>query len=169
MLQIDRLYRNYCLVTVMCFYHVLESWKEFINLVYLILGGFMKFDIPILRMKIISRLTTGELHLSNAMPKNTMGYGCLQTGKKNWSKPSCPGENDENLNLVSFWIFVSLPQNHHCLRHKTRSPIWLSCKTYYKCCPMQWKKVERNCQISHWVESIWSYPPNIPVNQQKYV
>ena len=129
----------------------------------------MKICIPVLGTKILSRLTTGELHLSKAMSKNTMEYGCLQTGKKNCSKPSCPGENDKNINLVSFWIFVSLPQNHHYLRHKTGSPICLSCKTYYKCCPVKQKKVERKCQIFHWAESISSCPPNIPANQQNYI
>ena len=136
---------------------------------YLILGWFMKIDIPVLGTKILSRLTTGAVHLPKAIPKKTTDYRRLQTGKKNWSKPSCSGENDENLNLVSFWIFVSIPQNHHCLRHKTGSPICLSCKTYYKCCPVKQKKVERKCQIFHWVESISSCPPNISLSQQNYI
>ena len=134
----------------------------------MILGGFTKNEIPVLRMKTISRVTTGELHLSKETRKNTTGYGRLQTGKKIWSKPSCPGENDDNLNLVSCWIFVSLPQNHNCLRHKTGSFIWMSGKTYYKCYLIQWKKVERKYQIFHWVESTSSCPPNIPPSQQSY-
>ena len=136
---------------------------------YLILGWFMKIDIPVLGTKILSQPTTDELHLLKAIPKKTTDYRRLQKGKENWSKPSCSGENDENLNLVSFWIFVSIPQNHHCLRHKTRSPICLSCKTYYKCCTFKQKKVERKCQTFPWVEPMSSYPPNIPVSQQNYV
>ena len=58
--------------------------------------------VPVLESKDVSRYTTGDLHLSNAMLQNTTVYGCLETGKKIWRKASCPGENDENMNFVSF-------------------------------------------------------------------
>ena len=52
------------------------------DFIYFILDGFLKMNTPVLELEDVSRHTTGEVHLPNALRQDTTDYGCLETGKK---------------------------------------------------------------------------------------